>query len=89
MSQPTVSLIKKVARNFDTALELLKQRLPQYVRDVPQIDKEQILSDDRADVLNPQVLATCGLEVKQEDEFWIETAASKDLEDAAKKLRAA
>lgn len=89
VGQPTVSLIKKIAKSFDAALELLKGPLPAYVRDVPQIDKAQILADNTAKVLDPQALAECGLEVKQDDEFWIETTASKDLEAAAKKLRAA
>jgi hypothetical protein len=59
------------------------------VREIPEIDKAQILADKTAGVLDSERLAECGLAVKQDDEFWIETAASKDLEDAAKKLRAA
>jgi phage host-nuclease inhibitor protein Gam len=89
VSQPAVVLIKKIASKLDTALLLLKQHLPQYVRDVPQIDKEKILADDRDDLLDETALIRCGLKVHQEDEFWIETSASKDLETAAQKLRAA
>ena len=89
VGQPTVTLIKRIAKSFDAALDLLKAEFPQYVRDVPQIDKAQILADNTAEVLDAAALGECGLEVKQDDEFWIETAASKDLEDAAKKLRAA
>lgn len=89
VSQPTVVLIKKVASKFDAALELLQKSLKQYVRSVPQIDKDQILADDRGGVLDEAALAKCGLKVNQEDEFWIETCASKDLDAAAKKLRAA
>jgi phage host-nuclease inhibitor protein Gam len=89
VGQPTVSIIKKIAKSFDAALELLKAALPGYVRDVPQIDKAQILADNAAKVLDEEALRECGLEVKQDDEFWVETAASKDLETAAKKLRAA
>jgi phage host-nuclease inhibitor protein Gam len=89
VSQPTVALIKKVASKFDYALTYLKDRLPQYVRETPQIDKEQILADARAEVLDESELAKCGLKVDQDDEFWVETNASKDLEAAAKKLRAA
>lgn len=89
VSTPAVVLIKKVARTFDAALQLLQGGMPDFVRSAPQIDKEKILAEDRADTLDAVALGQCGLEVKQEDEFWIETAASKDLEDAAKKLRAA
>lgn len=92
MSQPTVVLIKKVAKNFDAALQLLQARLKFYVREVPQIDKEKILAiarDEQSWPTEELELAKCGLAVKQEDEFWIETNASKDLESAAQKLRAA
>lgn len=89
VGQPTVSLIKRIAKKFDIALELLDERLPIYVRDMPEIDKAQILADKTAGVLDVEKLAACGLEVKQADEFWIETSASKDLEAAAKKLKAA
>jgi len=89
VSTPAVVLIKKVARTFDTALQLLQENMPGFVRSTPQIDKERILAEDRAETLDVVSLGVCGLEVKQEDEFWIETAASKDLEVAAKKLRAA
>ena len=89
VSQPAVTLVKKIASKFDAALELLKQLLPAYVREVPQIDKEKILADDRAETLDHVALGKCGLRVTQDDEFWIETKASKDLEAAVKKLRAA
>jgi phage host-nuclease inhibitor protein Gam len=89
VSQPTVVLIKKIASKFDYALTFLQQRLPEYVRSVPQIDKDKILSDARSEMLDAGALANCGLAVNQDDEFWIETSASKDLETAAKKLRAA
>ena len=89
VSQPTVALVKKVAKSFKDALVLLQAKLPCYVRQEPQIDKEKILSDERNNELRADALAKCGLEVKQDDEFWVETAASQDLEAAAKKLRAA
>ncbi len=94
-AQPTVTLIKKIARSFDAALELLQARMPEFVRNDPAIDKEKILLHSRAEcldgspALDEEALRKCGLEVKQNDEFWIETAASKDLEAAAKKLKAA
>lgn len=89
VSQPAVVLVKKVARSFKQALEFLQGTLPEYVREVPEIDREAILAADRNGSLEKGVLKACGLEIKQEDEFWVESAASKDLEEAAKKLRAA
>lgn len=92
VGNPAVVLVKKVAKNLDAALALLQARLKAYVRDVPQIDKEKILAAARDEETWPQEeveLAKCGLAVKQDDEFWIETSASKDLEAAAQKLRAA
>jgi hypothetical protein len=95
MSTPAVSLIKKAAKSFKEALALLQARLPEYVRDTPEIDKEKILAEARDDSEQSTwpatsiALSKCGLEVKQDDEFWIETAASKDLETAAKRLKAA
>ncbi|MCK9420246.1 MAG: host-nuclease inhibitor Gam family protein [Nitrospirae bacterium] len=89
VGQPTVTLIKKIAKKWDAALELLTLYHGVYVREIPEIDKAQILADKTAGILDEPRLAESGLAVKQDDEFWIETAASKDLEDAAKKLRAA
>lgn len=88
-STPAVVLIKKIARNFKEAIELLASRLPGYLRRVPEIDKESILKDAREEKLDATKLAKCGLKVDQKEEFWIETNASKDLELAAKKLKAA
>lgn len=89
VSQPTVALVKKVARSFKAALELLQTRMPEYVRNAPEIDKEAILSASRADTFDATPLRECGLEIKQDDEFWVESNAAKDLEEAAKKLKAA
>ena len=89
ISTPAVVLIKKIARNFKEALELLRAKMPEYVREAPEIDKEKILAASRDETLKTDSLEKCGLKVDQKDEFWVETNASKDLEDAAKKLRAA
>ncbi|MBI4714423.1 MAG: host-nuclease inhibitor Gam family protein [Nitrospirae bacterium] len=88
-STPAVMLIKKVVRNFAEALNFLSARMAEYVREAPEIDKEAILADARQGTLDIDTLAQCGLKVDQKEEFWIETAASENLEEAAKKLRAA
>ncbi len=89
ISTPAVVLVKKIARNFKEAVELLKAKMPEYVRQTPEIDKEKILAASRDETLKTDTLEKCGLKVDQADEFWIETNASKDLEEAAKRLRAA
>lgn len=89
VSQPAVVLVKKVAKSLKQAVELLQEKLPDYIRKTPEVDKEAILAADRDKTLDETLLKSCGLEVKQEDEFWVESKASKDLDEAAKKLRAA
>lgn len=89
VSQPAVILVKKVARSFKAALELVEKRLPTYVRTVSEIDKEAILAADRDAVLDTRELRECGLEVRQVEEFWLESNAAKDLEKASRKLKAA
>lgn len=89
VSTPAVVLVKKVARNFKEALALLAARLPEFVRNEPVIYKEAILAIDRVGGLDISKLEKCGLAIEQREEFWLETNASKDLEEAGKRLRAA
>lgn len=86
---PAVILIKRVARTFKDAVELLAKYLPVFVRQTPEIDKDAILAADRDGGLDVGKLNRCGLMVDQEDQFWIETNASKDLDEASKKLKCA
>lgn len=88
-SSPSVALVKRVARSFKHALELLGKRLPVYIRTVSEVDREGILAAEREKTLDAKALRECGLEVRQANEFWIESNAAKDLEAAAKALRAA
>ena len=89
LGTPAVVLIKRVARSFKEAIELVKIILPAYVRESPEIDKAAILAADRDKTLNVGKLNRCGLMVDQEEQFWIETNASKDLDEASKKLKCA
>ena len=86
---PAVVLIKRVARTFKDAVELLAKILPAFVRETPEIDKEAILAADREGSLDVGKLNKCGLVITQDDQFWLETNASKDLDEASKKLRCA
>ena len=88
-STPAVLLIKRVARTFKDAADLLKKALPAFVRETPEIDKEAILAADRDGTLDVGKLNKCGLIVDQQDQFWLETNASKDLDEASKKLKCA
>lgn len=89
MAPPSVALIKRVAKKFENAVELLMLNMPEFVRKVFEVDKEAILAADRAGNLAVDALGRCGLEIKQDDEFWVETGASKDLDAAAKRLKGA
>ncbi len=89
MTTPSVVLIKRIAKKFENAVELLMLTLPDFVRTVYEVDKEKILATDRADGLDREALNRCGLDIYKEDEFWVETGASKDLDEAAKKLKSA
>lgn len=89
LGTPAVVLIKRVARSFKDACELLAKTLPVFVRNSPEIDKDAILAADRDKTLDVGKLNKCGLMVDQEEQFWVETNASKDLDEAAKKLKCA
>ncbi len=84
---PAVALYKTVAKKLDEALERLSARMPDFVRMRPEIDKEKILAADREGTLDREKLLRCGLRVDQKEEFWVETQASKELEQAAKALK--
>lgn len=86
---PAVALIKRVARTFKDACELLARTLPAFVRQTPEIDKEAILAADREGSLDVGKLNRCGLVITQDEQFWVETNASKDLDEASKKLKCA
>lgn len=89
VSTPAVVLIKKIARTFKDAVENLSTYLPAFVRNTPDVDKEAILAAEREGTLEIAKLNRCGLMVEQKEEFWVETNASKDLDEAAKKLKCA
>lgn len=89
MTTPAVTLIKRVVKNFKDAVELAMLHLPDYVRKVYEVDRERILVAEREGSLEMDKLARCGLAIEQKDEFWVETAASKDLDAASKKLKCA
>lgn len=89
VSTPAVVLLKKIARNFKEAIGIVAVRIPAYIRQTMELDKEKILAEDRAGLLDTAKLADCGLAVRQEEEFWIESVASKNLEEASLKLKAA
>jgi len=82
-----VALLKSQAKNLKEALENLQISLPQFIRRAPAIDMDAILAADRNKKLNHDVLNSCGLKVEQKETFWVETAASKDLAEAAKALK--
>ena len=91
ITPPTVALIKRVSKNYNLAIDNLEmEKMSRFVRVKKEVDKEAILAAYKDGTLDVTRLETaCGLQVKQDDEFWLESRASKDLDEAAKKLRAA
>ena len=87
LSTPAVKLIKKIAKSFKASVELLRGDNSGFIRTVEEVDKEAILAAARHDDFDEAALRKCGLQVDQEDEFWIETEAAKALEKALNKLR--
>ncbi len=87
VSTPAVVLMKRVVKSFKDAAELVRVCLPDFVRESYEINKEKILDAERQGTLDRKQLNKCGLDVDQDDEFWLETNASKDLDEAAKKLK--
>jgi len=72
INPPKVVLLNK-KYNLKTALELLKRLFkPSYIRTKEEIDKEKILSDYSAKILNDESLAAAGLRVEQEEQFFVE-----------------
>lgn len=91
ITPPTVVLVKRVAKTCEAVIANLENTLmSRFIRTKKEVDKEALLAAFKDGKIDPSQLENeCGLKVKQEDEFWLESRASKDLDEAAKKLRAA
>ncbi len=91
ITPPTVALVKRVSKTYDQAIVGLEEAfMSEFIREKKEVDKEAILAAHKEGTLDVSKLENeVGLKVKQEDEFWLESRASKDLDEAAKKLRAA
>lgn len=87
MAPKSVVLIKSIAKNMKIALALLEEALPDFVRKNPKVDKKGILAADQKHALDAEQLRKCGLKVHQVEEFWIETAVSKNLREAAEEIK--
>lgn len=90
LNPPSVALIKKIAKSFDEALALLKEKLKKFVavETVERVDKEKILAlKPDADQYAIAQLAECGLKIEQKEEFWVETLVAKKLEEEIKKAK--
>lgn len=84
---PAVVLYKAIAKKLEEALDRLVARMPEFIRQSPSIDKEKILASYREQTLDLAKLHRCGLRIEEGEDFWVETAASADLERAAKEVR--
>ncbi len=86
--QPCVVLIKKVCKNFEEALERVKNRFPDLVRQKEEINKEKILQLNHR-VFSKENLEAVGLKIDSGEKFFIKTRYEERLEEASKKLKSA
>ncbi len=63
-----------------SALELIKVKLPKYVRTVEEIDKQKIIAE-RESSASPDVLESVGLQVVQDETFFVELKKEELQED--------
>ena len=84
INPPSVALIKSICKNFDEALEKVKQSLPKYVRNKYEIDKEKILQNYKK-----LDLESVGLKIENKDKFFVKTVCEENLEKAREKLKSA
>jgi phage host-nuclease inhibitor protein Gam len=68
---PKVELLSR-KWTWKTALEAVKEKLYEFIRHVPEIDKEAILTDYAAGATNDAELATAGLKISRGETFYVE-----------------
>lgn len=66
---PKLKLIKKFT--WGAVVEMLKEKLPMYVRTVDEPNKEMLLADRDVDGMD-KMMEKCGVQVVQEESFYVE-----------------
>ena len=70
LGNPAVRLKPRV--KAEQALQMVKDRLPQYVRTTEELDKAALLAAFSGKALTAEDLAACGLRVAQTERFYVE-----------------
>lgn len=70
LGNPAIRLKPRV--KAEQALQMVKERLPQYVRTTEELDKAGLLAAFSGKALSAEDLAACGLRVAQTERFYVE-----------------
>lgn len=70
LGNPAIRLRPRV--KAEQALQMVKERLPQYVRVTEELDKAGLLAAVAGKALSAEALAACGLRVAQTERFYCE-----------------
>ena len=70
LGNPAIRLRPRV--KAEQALQMVKDRLPQYVRTTEELDKAALLAAVSGKALSAEDLAACGLRVAQTERFYVE-----------------
>lgn len=70
LGNPAIRLRPRV--KAEQALQMVKDRLPQYVRTSEELDKSALLAAFSGKALSAEDLAACGLRVAQTERFYVE-----------------
>ena len=70
LGNPAIRLRPRV--KAEQALQMVKDRLPQYVRTTEELDKAALLAAVSGKALTAEDLAACGLRVAQTERFYVE-----------------
>ena len=70
LGNPAIRLRPRV--KAEQALQMVKDRLPQYVRTTEELDKAGLLAAVAGKALDAEALAACGLRVTQTERFFCE-----------------
>lgn len=76
MGMPRLKTVR--GTNWDTVLQQLKEKLPAYVRTIEEPAKDMLLADRNKEQVGP-LLRDLGLQIVQEETFFIELKTSQPL----------
>ncbi len=78
LGNPAVKLRARV--KAEQALEMVRQRLPEFVRTVEELDKSALLNAYAGNALTDGDLEACGLKIAQTERFFVEPKSEEEKE---------